>query len=72
MSHTELDLGNMIQKELERQERSIAWLAGKIGCHRSTLARMLQKRSIDSSILHRISIELNVDYHAFYSRRLQK
>jgi IS30 family transposase len=71
MQNTEIDIGDMIQQELARQERSIAWLAEKIGCHRTTLARMLQKNSINSEILYKTSLELNVDYHAQYSQKLQ-
>jgi hypothetical protein len=72
MQNDEIDIGKMIRQELDRQERSIAWLATKINCHRATLARMLQKHSIDSNILCLISIELNVDYHALYSQKIQK
>jgi len=62
----------MIQQELDRQERSISWLANKIGCHRTTLARMLQKKGIDSEILFKISIELKVDFYAQFSNKLSQ
>jgi DNA-binding NtrC family response regulator len=67
--YVEIDIGYMIRQELDRQERSIAWLAAKIGCHRTTLARMLQKKGINSEILFKISIEMKKDFHAQYSQK---
>jgi hypothetical protein len=73
MADTEqIDIGKLILTELNLQERSIAWLAAKIGCHRSHLPRMLKKMSIDSEILCLISIELKKDFHAIYSKKIQE
>ena len=67
-----IHIGNLIKQKLNEQERSVAWLAGKIGYHRTTLMRILQKYSIDSELLCRISVELEVDYHALYSQKMKK
>jgi ParB-like chromosome segregation protein Spo0J len=70
--NVKIDIGKMIRQELDKQERSVNWLAGKIDCHRTTLLRMLKKTSINSEILYKISVALKVDYHALYSLKTQK
>jgi hypothetical protein len=67
-----IDIGKIVRLELERQQRSVAWLADKIGRHRCHLPRMLKKASIDSDILYRISAALNIDFHNLYSQKLQE
>lgn len=67
-----LHIGNLIKQHLTNQERSVAWLADKVRCHRTTLARMLQKQSLDSEVLYRISIALGVNFHAIYSRKVEE
>jgi plasmid maintenance system antidote protein VapI len=67
-----IHIGDLIKKKLAGQERSVAWLAGKIGVHRTTLMRILQKHSMDSELLYRISMELEMDYHALYSQKMKK
>ena len=71
MQEALIHIGNLIKQELNEQERSVAWLASKIDYHRTTLMRILQKHSIDSELLCRISIELEVDYHALYSQKVK-
>jgi hypothetical protein len=67
-----IDMGKIVRQELERQQRSVAWLADKIGRHRCHLPRMLKKASIDSDVLYRISAALAIDFHNFYSQKLQE
>lgn len=55
-------IGVLIREELERQERSVAWLARKLSCDRSNLYRLFQKESIDTRLLTRISLLLRHDF----------
>lgn len=55
-------IGKLIKEELERQERTVSWLARKLSCDRSNVYRIFQKQSIDTSVLKRISIILNHDF----------
>lgn len=61
-------IGNLIKKELERQERSVSWFARKLACDRSNIYRLFQKESIDTNLLARISIILKHDFFADLSR----
>ena len=63
-------LGNLIKQELERQERSVSWLARKLSCDRAKVYRLLQKHSIDTYDLARISLLLSHDFFADLSEEL--
>ena len=49
-------IGQVIKQELERQERTVVWLARKLSCDRSNIYRIFQKESIDTNLLVRISV----------------
>lgn len=63
-------IGTMIKEELERQERSVSWLARKMSCDRSNIYRLFQKHSIDTALLQRLSVILNRDFFSELSRNL--
>lgn len=67
-----IDIGQNIKGELARQERSIYWLAGKLGMTRSTFYRMLEKSTIDTGLLQRISTILGRDFFKELSEQLPK
>lgn len=67
-----VSIGNKIKDELELQERSISWLANKLGCHRSVIYRILGKNSIDTHMLKRISIILHHDFFKEYSDEISE
>lgn len=60
-------IGQVIKQELEKQERSVAWLARKLSCDRSNIYRIFQKESIDTCLLVRISIILQHDFFEGFS-----
>ena len=64
-------IGELIKQELEKQERSISWLARKLSCDRAKVYRLLQKNSIDTYDLARISILLSHDFFADLSDSLK-
>ena len=64
-------LGSLIKQELERQERSVSWLARKLSCDRTKVYRLLQKHCIDTYDLLRISILLSHDFFADLSEELK-
>jgi len=66
-----LDLGELIRKKLEEQDRSVAWLAKRIPCDRSNLQKMLQQHFIHSYVVYRISQILGYDFFKYYSTSLQ-
>lgn len=57
-----INIGQAIKEELERQERTVTWLAAKVGCDRQTVYRIFKKYSIDSGLLLRICHVLHRDF----------
>ena len=55
-------IGSLIKAELERQERSVVWLARHLCCDRTNIYRIFAKESIDTELLMRISIVLNHNF----------
>lgn len=64
-------IGQLIEKELRRQERTVTWLARKINCDRRNVYNVFERTYIDTELLLRISIVLQTDFFAYYSRALQ-
>lgn len=62
-----MHIGEAIRKELERQEKTVVWLAEQIPCHRTNVYRIFEKDSIDTRILMRISSILKHDFFADHS-----
>lgn len=62
-----VNIGLCIKEELERQERTVSWLARKLNCHRSVVYRIFNKNSIDTGLLKRISEILDYDFFKEYS-----
>lgn len=63
-------IGELIKEELKRQERSISWFARQLSCDRSNIYRILQKNSIDTNMLARISTILNHNFFEDLSKNM--
>ena len=63
-------IGSLIKDELFRQERTVTWLARKINCDRRNIYNVFARTYIDTELLFRISLALNVDFFAYFSRAL--
>lgn len=57
-----VNIGQSIREELERQERTVSWLARKLNCTRTSVYRILGKNSIDTRMLAAISQVLRHDF----------
>lgn len=55
-------IGKLIKEELERQERSVTWFAGKLSCHRTNIYDIFARDNIDMTLLIRISHILNHNF----------
>ncbi|MBE6339193.1 MAG: XRE family transcriptional regulator [Bacteroidales bacterium] len=62
-----IDIGKEIRTELRRQGRSVTWLSKQLGMRRATLYDIFRKNSIDTHLLHRISLLLSKDFFALLS-----
>lgn len=67
-----IDIGNEIQKELKRQERSVSWFARKLYCDRSNIYSIFKRKSIDCDMLLRISRILGCDFFKQYSDEITR
>lgn len=61
-----VNIGQIIKDELDKQERSVSWLAHKLNCHRSVVYRIFNKNSIDTAMLIRISEVLHRNFFKEY------
>lgn len=57
-----INIGQNIKEELARQERTVSWLAKKLGCTRAVVYSIMGKNSIDTAMLSRISIVLERNF----------
>lgn len=62
-----IHIGKLIETELRRQERSVAWFARNLPCERSNVYDIFKRRSIDTEMLLRISIILRHDFFRYYA-----
>ncbi len=58
-----VNIGQSIKDELERQERTVSWLARKLNCTRAAVYRIFAKNSIDTALLTNIS---QILHHNFF------
>lgn len=67
-----INIGQNIKDELDRQERTISWLARKLNCNRAAVYRILRKNSIDTSLLASISAILRHDFFRDLSEDMEE
>ena len=67
-----IHIGQLIETELKKQERSPTWLARKINCERPNIYYIFKQASINTELLRLISQALNVDFFQHYSNSLKQ
>lgn len=55
-------LGRLIREELERQNRTVTWLARQIQCERTTCYDLFERRLINAEQLERVSMALHRNF----------
>ena len=65
-------IGQIIEKELHRQERSVTWFARRLYCDRTNVYNIFRRQSLDTELLLRISIilEYNLVYRTATIKRI--
>lgn len=61
-----LHIGQLIEQELRRQERSVSWFARKLCCDRTNVYDIFKRQSIDTTLLLRISRILHRNFFCYY------
>lgn len=64
-------IGELIKRELSRQERTVVWFANRLSCDRTNVYRIFSKRSLDTELLVRISIVLGHNFFADIASELE-
>lgn len=60
-------IGQIIEKELHRQKRSVTWFARRLYCDRTNVYNIFRRQSLDTELLLRISIILEYNFFQIYS-----
>jgi len=68
-----IHIGDLILQKLKEKERTMVWLAKKVGCNDSNLGKTLKNSHyIYIDLLLRISIALEEDFFAYCSQKLKE
>lgn len=65
-----LKIGALIEAELRRQQRTVAWFSRRINCDRRNVYDIFSRTYIDTGLLFHISRILNHDFFRYYSDAL--
>lgn len=63
-------IGQIIESELHKQERSVTWFASKLYCDRTNVYSIFKRKSIDTELLLRICCILNCNLFSHYTSEL--
>lgn len=66
-----IHVGALIRIELDRQHQTVSWLAQQLSIQRPNCYRILNAQSIHTDQLVRISIVMQHDFFADYSKIIQ-
>ena len=73
MPKHDIDIGKIILQKLNEKERSVTWLAKKIGCNESNLRKTLNNsRFVYYDLVYRISKALEEDCFVYGSQKLKE
>lgn len=67
-----MHIGQLIQQELQNQERSVSWFAQQLSCSDTCVSEIFDKESLDTALLFTISKVLDVNFFKYYSAELKK
>lgn len=65
-----IHIGKIIEAEVRRQHKSVTWLSNAIHCDRRNIYNIFKRESIDTELLRRISLTLNVNFFSAYCHNL--
>ena len=67
-----IHIGQLIERTLKKQGRTVTWFAGQLCCTRPNVYKIFKKDNMDIKLLVRISDILQVDFFSVYSRQRQE
>lgn len=60
-------MGQLIQDQLKKDQRSVSWLAKQIPCTRNHVYKLFKRDSLDGDLLLRISIVMHFNFFQYYT-----
>lgn len=66
----DIHIGKRIKNEVYKQNISIVTLAKKIDRSRNVVYEIFERKSIDTNLLNKLSVALNIDFFKVYSSRV--
>lgn len=67
-----LHIGELIKEKMKEQGKTIVWLSKELSCSRTNVYKILDKYSIDTELLVKISILLDYDFLSIYSEYIRQ
>lgn len=67
-----IHIGSVVHAELQKQHRTVNWLAEQLGIMRPNCYRLLHASSLHTDTLLQISLVLHRDFFCEYSHVLEK
>lgn len=64
---TKIHIGKLIEAAIRDQGRAPAWLAAKLCCDRSNIYNIMRRESVDTQLLQKLSLLLDIDFFKYYS-----
>ena len=62
-----LHIGQRIQEQLMKDQRSASWLARQIPCSRNHVYKLFKRPSLDGELLLRISVVMHFNFFQYYT-----
>ena len=62
-----LQIGQLIQDQLKKDQRSVGWLSRQIPCSRNHVYKLFKRPSLDGELLLRISIVMQFNFFQYYT-----
>ncbi len=67
-----INIGTLIRKKIDEQQLTIVWFSKQLCCSRTNVYKILNKNSIDTNELMRISKILHFNFFELYAKEYQK
>ena len=66
-----MHIGKLIREQVEKQDKTVVWLAEQLSCSRTNIYKIYERFSIDTGLLLRISKVLGYNFFRLYTEKLQ-
>ena len=67
-----MHIGQLIKQQMDKQGKTVSWLARELSYCRTNVYKIYEKKSIDTDLLLRISSLLRYDFFRIYSQKLDE